>query len=243
LALVMPLFLLPATEVNPAAAATVKATARLATASADDGNVARNVLDGNFSTRWSALGDGQWLTVDLGTALTVSAARIAFYNGNTRRASFALQLSASGTSWTTVWSGQSSGTTTGLETFPFAAAQARYVRYLGHGNSASLWNSVTEFEAHVTAGASARFAVGADGRLQYFPHSNGDTIPDFSHAGFGGGGVALPSPPVRQTVSPGSGDDGARIQAAIDAVGALTPDASGFRGAVLLNPGDRKSVV
>ncbi len=243
LALVLPLLLLlsAGAEVRPASAAAavtpVKATVRLATASADDGNVARNVLDSNLSTRWSALGDGQWLTVDLGTALTVSAARIAFFSGNTRRASFALQLSANGTAWTTVWSGQSGGTSTGLETFTFTAASARYVRYLGHGNSVNLWNSVTEFEAHVTAGTSARLAVGADGRLQYTPHTNGDTIPDFSYAGYGGGGVALPNPPAQQTVSPGTGDDGARIQAAIDAVGALTPDANGLRGAVLLNPG------
>ncbi|HCU52281.1 MAG TPA: hypothetical protein DGG94_21210, partial [Micromonosporaceae bacterium] len=53
----------------------------------------------------------------------------------------------------------------------------------------------------------------------------------------GGGGVALPSVAVKQTISPGTGDDGARIQAALDAVGALSPDANGLRGAVLLNTG------
>jgi hypothetical protein len=249
LALVMTLLVLPAagisaatgissaSDIGPAAATTVRATARLATASADDGNVPRNVLDSNLSTRWSALGDGQWLTVDLGTAQTVGQVKLAFYSGNTRRSSFALQLSTTGTSWSTVWSGQSSGTTTALETFTFTAASVRYVRYLGHGNSVNLWNSLTEFEVHVTPATSARLAVGTDGRLQYFAHSNGDTVPDFSHAGYGGGGVALPNPAVKQTVSPGTGDDGPRIQAAIDAVGALTADASGFRGAVLLNAG------
>lgn len=224
-------------EVSPAAITSVKATARLATASADDGNLPRNVLDSNLATRWSAQGDGQWLTVDLGTAQSVGLIRLAFFNGNTRRARFDLQVSTNNSSWTTVWSGQGSGTSTGPESFSFTPRTARYIRYLGHGNSSNLWNSVTEFEAHVSAGTSQRLAVGSDGRLQYFPHSNGDTIPDFSRAGYGGGGVALPNLPVRQTVSPGSGDDGSRIQSAIDAVGGLTPDSNGMRGAVLLNPG------
>ncbi|HCU52282.1 MAG TPA: hypothetical protein DGG94_21215, partial [Micromonosporaceae bacterium] len=178
-----------AAEVGPAAVSPVKATARLATASGDDGNLPRNVLDSNLSTRWSAQGDGQWLTVDLGTAQSVSLVRLAFFSGNTRRSRFDLQTSTSGTSWATVWSGQSGGTGTGLESFAFGAVSARYVRYLGHGNNVNLWNSLTEFEAHVSAGTSQRLALGTDGRLQYFPHSNGDTIPDFSRAGYGGGGV------------------------------------------------------
>lgn len=66
-------------------------------------------------------------------------------------------------------------------------------------------------------------------------------LPDFSHAGYGGGGVALPSYasiPVLQTLDPvSSGDDLARIQAAIDAVAAEPADARGIRGAVLLRAG------
>jgi hypothetical protein len=38
-------------------------------------------------------------------------------------------------------------------------------------------------------------------------------------------------------VAPVEGDDGASIQAAIDEVSALEPDADGFRGAVLLRAG------
>jgi hypothetical protein len=50
--------------------------------------------------------------------------------------------------------------------------------------------------------------------------------------------VALPVVPVKSTLSPEpSGDDGARIQAALDALGAMPADASGFRGALLLRKG------
>jgi len=68
-------------------------------------------------------------------------------------------------------------------------------------------------------------------------YPNGDRIPDFSRAGYGGGGVKLPEATVLRTVSPGSGDDRARIQAAIDAVGALPADKNGLRGAVRLTKG------
>ncbi|MCX8037626.1 MAG: hypothetical protein N3D11_11395, partial [Candidatus Sumerlaeia bacterium] len=79
---------------------------------------------------------------------------------------------------------------------------------------------------------------GPDGRLLYKKTPAGDRIMDFSHAGYMGGGVALPSVPAKQTVRPsGNGrDDTAAIQAAIDAVSAM-PRVDGFRGAVLLEPG------
>ena len=84
---------------------------------------------------------------------------------------------------------------------------------------------------------SAHVFMGEQGRLVYVPSENGDRIPDFSFAGYGGGGVALPIVATGVTVSPIEGDDGANIQAAIDRVSALEPDANGFRGAVVLTAG------
>ncbi len=52
------------------------------------------------------------------------------------------------------------------------------------------------------------------------------------------GGVALPDVPVVQTLDPQSGDNSARIQAAINEVSARTPDVNGFRGALLLSAGE-----
>jgi hypothetical protein len=85
--------------------------------------------------------------------------------------------------------------------------------------------------------ASAWVHPDASGRLAYQPlDANGDTIMDFSSAGYMGGGVALPTVPVAKTLGPSGGDDTAAIQAAIDAVSAL-PLKNGVRGAVLLQPG------
>jgi hypothetical protein len=78
---------------------------------------------------------------------------------------------------------------------------------------------------------------GPDGKLVYKTTPTGDRIMDFSHAGYMGGGVALPDAPVKRTLKPSGGeDDTALIQAAIDDVAAL-PSEGNFRGAVLLAPG------
>jgi len=78
---------------------------------------------------------------------------------------------------------------------------------------------------------------GTDGRLEYVADSLGNKIPDFSNAGYRGGGVPLPFVAVKETLWPVAGDNSASIQAAIDRVSALKPDAAGFRGTVLLKMG------
>jgi hypothetical protein len=66
-----------------------------------------------------------------------------------------------------------------------------------------------------------------------------DVIPDFSWCGYRGGGVSLPDAPVRVTLQPTeTGDDGARIQAALNQVSRLPANPSGVRGAVLLARGN-----
>ena len=93
-----------------------------------------------------------------------------------------------------------------------------------HSSSAQTWES-----------ALVRF--GHDGKLVYTKDADGNRIPDFSHAGYMGGGVAIPVVPTVKTIAPIIGDNTARIQAAIDSVGALPLNANGFRGALLLGPG------
>ncbi|MCY3019739.1 MAG: hypothetical protein NTW87_12010 [Planctomycetota bacterium] len=79
-------------------------------------------------------------------------------------------------------------------------------------------------------------ALGGAGTLEYKTTPKGDRIVDFSHAGYMGGGVAIPTLPAKKEVAPSDGDDTAAIQAAIGEVSAL-PLVQGFRGAVLLKPG------
>jgi hypothetical protein len=83
----------------------------------------------------------------------------------------------------------------------------------------------------------SRVYPGPSGRLFYVPDEQGNTIHDASHAGYRGGGVAIPTVPARETIWPIAGDNTAHIQAAIDKVSSRPLDAAGFRGAVLLRAG------
>src|SRR5260370_23860042 len=64
--------------------------------------------------------------------------------------------------------------------------------------------------------------VEADHRLHYRYDARGNSIMDFSSAGYRAGGVRLPSAVAAQRLLPASGDNTARIQAALDnAAGAV----------------------
>jgi poly(beta-D-mannuronate) lyase len=124
------------------------------TASGDDGNVPDNTLDGNLSTRWSDEGDGVWIRYDLGSSVTVGSVSLAWHQGDTRRFTFDVQVSATGSSWTSVLSGaRSSGSTTGPENYDFADHDARYVRVVGHGNTTNEWTSITETQVRGADGS------------------------------------------------------------------------------------------
>jgi hypothetical protein len=74
-------------------------------------------------------------------------------------------------------------------------------------------------------------------RLVYDRDALGNRVPDFSNCGYATADQAIPDVPVQAVVKPANGDNGAGIQAAIDRVSKLPVGAAGFRGAVLLAPG------
>ncbi len=119
-------------------------------ASSHDGNVPSNTLDNNLSTRWSAYGDGQWVRFDLGARKSVGKVAIAWHRGDARTARFDIQTSADGVRWGTAYRGISSGMTTRQETYDFTDRSTRYVRIVGHGNSANPWNSITEVDIYAS---------------------------------------------------------------------------------------------
>lgn len=94
------------------------------------------------------------------------------------------------------------------------------------------------FFVQTVFGAAPTVVMGTD-QLVYTVDDMGNRIPDYSYAGYEGGGVALPTLPNKIVISPlaGGADNTAAIQAAINTVSGLTADAHGFRGAVFLNPG------
>ncbi len=79
---------------------------------------------------------------------------------------------------------------------------------------------------------------GTDGRLVYVTDSLGNRIPDFSNAGYKGGGMPIPYVLIKKTLWPLPGDNAPHLQAAIDSVSSLPLDAAGFRGAIQLKMGN-----
>src|SRR5205814_332451 len=166
-------------------------TAASVVASANDGNVPQNTLDKSLATRWSAQGDGQWIRYDLGALANIDHVDIAWYVGDTRISYFDIQVSLDTVTWTKVFSGQSSGQTLQLESYAFPTTSGRYVRIVGHGNSSSTWNSITEVAILSTAvpalsvpvvavtvnPASASLTVSATAQLTATPKdSNGTAL-------------------------------------------------------------------
>lgn len=82
-----------------------------------------------------------------------------------------------------------------------------------------------------------------EGRLEYALYAaRGEEtarhrLPDFSFAGYRGGGVAIPNVREVARLAPSGGDDTARIQEALDDAARWPLDSEGFRGAVVLERG------
>ncbi len=115
----------------------------------DEGNVAnpqKNLLDGRFDTRWSAEGEGGECEVvfRFEEAVPIDMVTLSFYQGAQRQTKFDLAVSEDGETYTTVYSGLSSGMSNSFEQIRIPLQQVKYVKYLGHGNSVSTWNSVNE---------------------------------------------------------------------------------------------------
>lgn len=104
----------------------------------------------------------------------------------------------------------------------------------------ALWLLVFGLGRFTVAAEKPRAAVqvASDGTLDYALDSRGNRVPDFSFCGYANGDRDIPIVPVKVVVHPIDGDDGARIQAAIDYVAAQPLDTHGFRGAIRLSPGE-----
>lgn len=111
-------------------------------------NYAKNAIDGDLSTRWSADGR-QWLLVELAELKKLTHISLAFYQGHTRQNYFNIEVSADGENWTTVFDGESTGTTSDYESYPITPTEAKYIRLncRGHSQSTAGWNSLSEIVA------------------------------------------------------------------------------------------------
>ena len=86
---------------------------------------------------------------------------------------------------------------------------------------------------------SERVYFGPDSNLIYTRDTLGNSIPDFSYAGYQNSEVSIPDVPVVKEVAPVAGDNTDHIQSAIIELAKLPVDSiSGFRGTLLLSAGE-----
>ena len=124
-----------------------------------------------------------------------------------------------------------------VATLMFIVSVSGYVNANPDTNSKKKQIKENEFQVQDIPPTTSLVYPGTDGKLVYVADSLGNKIPDFSNAGYKGGGVSIPYVAIKETVWPVLGDNSANIQAGIDKVSALPLDANGFRGAVLLKMG------
>ena len=99
--------------------------------------------------------------------------------------------------------------------------------------------TITAFHTGKKDGWQSKFVtLNGDGSLTYHPDTDGGTLPDFSRVGYHEGDAPIPDVAVVKTVlAPEDGNGQQLIQDAINEVAKLSPDANGFRGAILLKKG------
>ena len=111
----------------------------------DEPNYRTGSYDGDLNTRWSADGIGEWMVQDLGEVKEIDAFGLAFWKGAERTYSYEILVSEDGENFTEVLSGESSGKSEEIEVMLLEeSVSARYVKYIGYGNSVNKWNNVIE---------------------------------------------------------------------------------------------------
>ena len=103
-----------------------------------------HAIDSNLTTQWSQDGIGSWITADMGEEMNICGIDIVWYQGDNRTNNFTVAVSADGTSYSDVYDGESSGTTSSGEIYDFENVTARYVRITVNGNTENDNASITE---------------------------------------------------------------------------------------------------
>ncbi|TLX91060.1 MAG: hypothetical protein E6K94_04675 [Thaumarchaeota archaeon] len=128
---------------NQCAATTIE---NVKTSGSQDGFPTSNVLDNNLNTRWSNIGVGSWIQLDLGTSKNICSIDIAWYKGNERQNNFVISASNDGIKFSNILSSKSSGSTLSSEKYNIHDNNARYLRVTVNGNTQNNYASITELD-------------------------------------------------------------------------------------------------
>jgi predicted phosphodiesterase len=119
------------------------------TASGDDGvNQPSLAIDRNTATRWSNLGLGSWIKLDIGEGNTICGVGINWHRGDERVNTFAISVSSDGKTYTNVFSGKSDGLSLSEQNYSFQPQSTRYVKITVTGNTQNNWISIAELKIY-----------------------------------------------------------------------------------------------
>lgn len=119
-----------------------------ATWSSDNGESENGykAFDGDAKTRWAAQGVDEWIVFELKEEASIASLYTHFNNGASRVYGYELYASTDGVNFTKILTHESSGTSDTETVRLDAPVTAKYIKYVGKGNSANTWNSVQEIE-------------------------------------------------------------------------------------------------
>jgi hypothetical protein len=110
-------------------------------------NIPSNIADSNLNTRWSSQGRGSWISLDVGKPANICYVDIAWHRGNERQNTFSLADSVDGKTFTPIFSGQSSKTSS-FQRYDFTDVNARSIKVTAFRNTENNWASITEMKIY-----------------------------------------------------------------------------------------------
>ena len=105
-------------------------------------------IDQNVNTRWSNLGLGSWIQIDLGQENVICDVGINWHRGNERVNTFVISISKDGKTFTNVYSGKSDGTSLTEQKYDLQSKVGRFIRVMVDGNTQSNWISISEIKIY-----------------------------------------------------------------------------------------------
>jgi F5/8 type C domain/Calcineurin-like phosphoesterase len=107
-----------------------------------------HAIDQNINTRWSNLGVGSWIQIDLGQENVVCSVGINWHRGNERINSFVISISKDGKTFTNVYSAKSDGTSLTEQNYNLQSKTGRFIRVMINGNTQNNWISISELKIY-----------------------------------------------------------------------------------------------
>ena len=107
-----------------------------------------HAIDQKIDTRWSNLGLGSWIQIDLGQENVVCGVGINWHRGNERINSFVVSISKDGKTFTSVYSGKSDNASLTEQNYSFQSNTGRFIRVLVNGNTQNNWASISELKIY-----------------------------------------------------------------------------------------------